>query len=56
MTELQEAWDRVFAKAARLKREWLEAGRHPASLLIAPCVLDITAHKPARRSGPRKTR
>lgn len=33
------------AKANRLKREWLAAGRSPASLLIAPCVLDVVARK-----------
>lgn len=44
------------ARAARLKREWLAAGENPASLLIAPCVLDITARKPARAARPRKTR
>ena len=44
------------ARAARLKREWLAAGEHPASLLVAPCVLDITARKPARAARPRKTR
>jgi SAM-dependent methyltransferase len=44
------------ARAARLKREWLAAGANPASLLIAPCVLDITARKPAQAARPRKTR
>jgi SAM-dependent methyltransferase len=37
------------AAAARLKRDWLRAGRNPSSLLIAPCVLDIVGRKPARR-------
>jgi SAM-dependent methyltransferase len=35
-------------KAARLKRDWLAAGRNRASLLIAPCVLDVVARKPHR--------
>ena len=37
------------AKARRLKRQWLAAGRQRSSLLIAPCVLDIVGRKPARR-------
>lgn len=36
------------AKAARLKRQWIAAGRNPSSLLIAPCVLDVVGRK-ARR-------
>lgn len=35
-------------KAARLRREWLQAERNRSSLLIAPCVLDVVARKPAR--------
>jgi SAM-dependent methyltransferase len=35
-------------KATRLKREWLAAGRNPASLLIAPCVLDVVGRKRRR--------
>lgn len=38
--------------AARLRREWRRAEEDPASLLIAPCVLDVVARKPrARRSA-----
>lgn len=33
------------AKAARLKRQWMEAGRDRSSLLIAPCVLDVVGRK-----------
>jgi SAM-dependent methyltransferase len=33
------------AAAARLKREWLHAGRNRSSLLIAPCVLDVVGKK-----------
>lgn len=33
-------------KAARLKRQWLAAGRNRSSLLIAPCVLDVVGRKP----------
>ena len=36
------------AKGARLKRQWLAAGQNPASLLIAPCVLDVVGRKPRR--------
>ena len=36
------------AKAARLKRQWVGAGRNPASVLIAPCVLDVVGRKPRR--------
>jgi SAM-dependent methyltransferase len=36
------------AKATSLKRQWLEAGRNPASLLIAPCVLDVVGRKRRR--------
>jgi SAM-dependent methyltransferase len=36
------------AKAARLTRQWRVAGRNPASLLIAPCVLDVVGRKPRR--------
>jgi SAM-dependent methyltransferase len=32
--------------AANLKRQWLAAGRNRASLLIAPCVLDVVGQKP----------
>ena len=42
------------AKAARLTRQWLGAGRNPSSLLIAPCVLDVVGRKPRgrRARGP----
>jgi SAM-dependent methyltransferase len=33
------------AKANRLKREWLAAGRSRGSLLIAPCVLDVVGRR-----------
>jgi SAM-dependent methyltransferase len=33
------------AKAARLERQWLSAAKDRASLLIAPCVLDVVARK-----------
>ncbi|HEY8207080.1 MAG TPA: methyltransferase domain-containing protein [Myxococcaceae bacterium] len=36
------------AKAARLRREWIQAGRDPSSLLVAPAVLSITGRKPRR--------
>jgi SAM-dependent methyltransferase len=36
------------ARAARLKRDWLAAGRNPSTLLIAPCVLDVVGRKPGR--------
>lgn len=36
------------AAAARLRRQWLAAERDRASLLIAPCVLDIVARRPTR--------
>jgi len=36
------------AKAARLKREWLDAGTQRSSLLVAPCVLDVVGRKPRR--------
>lgn len=36
------------AHASRLKRQWLAAGRSRASLLIAPCVLDVVGRKPRR--------
>lgn len=32
-------------KANRLKKQWLDASKHPASLLIAPCVLDVVGRK-----------
>jgi SAM-dependent methyltransferase len=37
------------ADAARLKRRWLSAQDDPATLLIAPCLLDIVARKPRRK-------
>jgi SAM-dependent methyltransferase len=37
-------------KATRLRRQWLAAEESPASLLIAPCVLDIVARRPRRGS------
>ena len=37
------------ATASRLKRDWLRAGKNPASLLIAPCVLDVVGRKPRQR-------
>jgi len=36
------------AKAKSLRRKWLAAGRNPASLLVAPCVLDVVGTKPRR--------
>ena len=39
------------AKARRLKRQWLAAGRQRSSLLIAPCVLDIVGRKPGAVAG-----
>jgi SAM-dependent methyltransferase len=33
-------------QAARLRRQWLAAGRQRASLLVAPCVLDVVGRKP----------
>lgn len=36
------------AKARRLRREWLAAGRDRSSLVVAPCVLDVVARKPRR--------
>ncbi len=42
---LEHAPSFTRAKAARLKREWLGAERNRASLLIAPCVLDIVGRK-----------
>jgi SAM-dependent methyltransferase len=48
MDRLGHAPSFTRARAARLKREWLGAARNRSSLLIAPCVLDITARKPAR--------
>jgi len=36
------------AKAKNLRRKWLAAGRNPASLLVAPCVLDVVGTKPRR--------
>jgi SAM-dependent methyltransferase len=35
-------------KAARLRRQWLAAARNPASLLIAPCVVDVVGRKQKR--------
>lgn len=37
------------AKAARLRRRWIAAGRERASLLIAPAVLDVVGRKPGRK-------
>jgi hypothetical protein len=36
------------AKAASLRRKWLAAGTNPASLLVAPCVLDVIGRKRRR--------
>ena len=44
------------ARARRLRREWLTAAGDRASLLVAPCVLDITARKPAQRGRATETR
>jgi SAM-dependent methyltransferase len=35
-------------KAKRLQRMWLAAEKNPASLLIAPCVLDVVGTRPRR--------
>jgi SAM-dependent methyltransferase len=37
------------AAAARLERDWLFAEKNRASLLIAPCVLDVVGQKPRKR-------
>lgn len=37
------------AAAARLRTAWTRASRSPASLLVAPAVLDLVARKPRRR-------
>lgn len=36
------------AKATRLRRRWRAAERDPASLMIAPAVLDVVGRKPRR--------
>jgi hypothetical protein len=36
------------AKAATLKRQWIDAQRNRASLLVAPCVLDVIGRRPLR--------
>ncbi|HUR32766.1 MAG TPA: class I SAM-dependent methyltransferase [Vicinamibacterales bacterium] len=36
-------------RGASLKRRWLAAAGNPASLLIAPCVLDVIGRKPEGR-------
>jgi SAM-dependent methyltransferase len=36
-------------RAARLRRAWRQAARRPASLLVAPAVLDLVGRKRARR-------
>jgi len=40
------------AKAASLKRHWERAATIPASLLIAPCVMDVVGKKAAARRRP----
>ena len=36
------------AKAKSIQRKWLAAEKNPASLLVAPCLLDVVAKKPRR--------
>ena len=48
LDKLQHSASLTRAKAASLKRHWLAAEMNPASLLIAPCVLDVVARKPKR--------
>ena len=48
LDKLEHSLSFTRAKAASLKRHWLAAEMNPASLLIAPCVLDTLARKPRR--------
>jgi SAM-dependent methyltransferase len=46
LDRLQQTPSFTKQTAANLKRQWLAAASSPATLLIAPCVLDVIAKKP----------
>ena len=48
LSSLKHSPSLTAAKALRLKRQWLAAADDPASLLIAPCVLDVIGRKAKR--------